>query len=153
MLLLEIPLILLSGPTIRRIGARGLLAVGVIADGFRWLICSLVSDLSVMYALQLLHGLVVAGLFVGASLYVESAVPERLRSTGQGLLAMIGFSCAGVFSNVFGGLLLEHFGADAPFRVGGIGALLLGLALPLILPRPSRPEEPANSSGTTPSPS
>jgi hypothetical protein len=49
--------------------------------------------------------------------------------------------------------LLEHFGADAPFRVGGIGALLLGLALPLILPRPERPEEPATSSPRTPSPS
>ncbi len=65
-----------------------------------------------MYALQLLHGVVVAGLFVGSALYVESVVPERLRSTGQGLLAMIGFSCAGVFSNVCGGLLLEHFGAE-----------------------------------------
>jgi len=149
MLLLEIPLILLSGPIIRRIGARGLLAVGVIADGLRWLICSLVSDLSVMYALQLLHGLVVAGLFVGSALYVESVVPERLRSTGQGLLGMIGVSCAGVFSSASAGWLLEHMGPNAPYRIGGAGALLLGAALPLILPRPRRPEEPS----TTPSPS
>jgi PPP family 3-phenylpropionic acid transporter len=142
MLLVEIPLIYYSGATLGRIGVRGLLAIGVVADGFRWLVCSLVNDLAVMYALQLLHGVVIAGLFVGSALYVESVVPERLRSTGQGVLAMIGFSCAGVFSNIGGGLLLEHFGADAPFRVGGIGALLLGMALPLILPTPSRPDEP-----------
>jgi PPP family 3-phenylpropionic acid transporter len=143
MLALEIPLILLSGATLSRIGARGLLAVGVIADGVRWLICSLVSDLSVIYVLQLLHGVVVAGLFVGSALYVESVVPERLRSTGQGLLAMLGISCAGVFSSVAAGWLLEHLGPNAPYRIGGAGALLLGAALPLILPRPSRPEEPA----------
>jgi PPP family 3-phenylpropionic acid transporter len=153
MLLVEIPLIFYSGATIGRIGIRGLVAIGVIADGFRWLICSLVSSLSVMYALQLLHGVVIAGLFVGSAFYVESVVPERLRSTGQGLLAMIGFGCAGVLSNLCGGLLLEHFGADAPYRIGGIGALLLGAALPLILPRPQRPEVPATASGPTPSPS
>lgn len=153
MLALEIPLILLSGATIRRIGARGLLAVGVIADGFRWLVCSLVSDLSVIYVLQLLHGVVVAGLFVGSALYVESVVPERLRSTGQGLLAMIGISFAGVFSSVAAGWLLEHLGPNAPYRIGGAGALLLGLALPLILPKPRRPEEGPTSSGPTPSPS
>ena len=153
MLALEIPLILLSGATIARIGARGLLAVGVIADGFRWLVCSLVNDLSVIYVLQLLHGVVVAGLFVGSALYVEAVVPERLRSTGQGLLAMLGISCAGVFSSASAGWLLEHLGTNAPYRIGGIGALLLGLALPLILPRPERPEEPTTSSPPTPSPS
>jgi MFS family permease len=127
--------------------------VGVIADGLRWLVCSLVSDLSVIYVLQLLHGVVVAGLFVGSALYVESVVPERLRSTGQGLLAMIGISFAGVFSSVAAGWLLEHLGPNAPYRIGGAGALLLGAALPLILPRPRRPEEPSTSSGPTPSPS
>ena len=153
MLLLEIPLVYYSGAIVARIGVRGLLAIGVLADGSRWLVCSLVGDLSVMYALALLHGVVIAGLFVGSALYVESVVPERLRSTGQGLLAMIGFSCAGVISNVGGGLLLEHFGVDAPYRIGGIGALLLGAALPLILPRAERPEEGSTSSGPTPSPS
>jgi PPP family 3-phenylpropionic acid transporter len=153
MLLLEIPLVYYVGAVVGRIGVRGLLAMGVLADGLRWLVCSLAGELSVMFALQLLHGVVVAGLFVGCALYVEAAVPERLRSTGQGLLAMIGFSCAGVFSNLAGGLLLEHFGPDVLYRVAGIGALLLGAALPLILPRPERPEEPATASPPTPSPS
>ena len=153
MLLLEIPLVYYSGAIVARVGVRGLLAIGVLADGFRWLACSLLGDLSIMYGLALLHGVVVTGLFVGSALYVEAVVPERLRSTGQGLLAMVGFSFAGVISNVAGGLLFEHFGIDAPFRVAGIAALLLGAALPLILPRPERPEEPATASPPTPSPS
>jgi PPP family 3-phenylpropionic acid transporter len=146
MLLIEIPLIFLSGATLRRIGARGLLAVGVFADGFRWLVCSLSYSLPVLYALQLLHGVVVAGLFVGAALYVESVVPARLRSTGQGLLGMVGISCAGMFSSLCAGWLLEHLGPDAAYRIGGAGALLLGVALPFILPRPRRPEASPDSS-------
>jgi MFS family permease len=146
MLLLEIPLIFYLGAAVDRLGIRGLLAIGVISDGFRWLVCSLAGDLRVMFAVQLLHGVVVAGLFVGSALYVEATVPERLRSTGQGLLAMIGFSFAGVVSNVAGGLLLEHLGPDAPYRVAGCGALLLGAALPFLLPRPERPDETATSS-------
>jgi PPP family 3-phenylpropionic acid transporter len=145
MLLIEIPLVYYVGVVVARIGVRGLLAIGVLADGLRWLVCSLAGELSVMFAMQLLHGVVVAGLFVGCALYVEAAVPERLRSTGQGLLAMIGFSFAGVISNIGGGALLEHLGADAPYRVASIGALLLGAALPLILPRPQRPEEPSTA--------
>ncbi len=146
MLVIEIPLVYYIGVVVRRIGIRGLLAIGVFADGFRWLVCSLTGELSYIYPLMLAHGLVVAGLFVGSALYVEAAVPERLRSTGQGLLAMIGFSFAGVISTIGGGVLLEHLGPDAPYRVAGIGALLLGVALPLLLPRPERPQEAATSS-------
>jgi PPP family 3-phenylpropionic acid transporter len=146
MLMIEIPLVYYIGVVVRRIGNRGLLAMGVLADGVRWLVCSLVGELSFIYPLMLLHGLVVAGLFVGSALYVEAAVPERLRSTGQGVLAMIGFSFAGALSALSGGYLLEHFGPDIVCRVAGIGALLLGVALPLLLPRPERPEEPATSS-------
>ena len=44
-----------------------------------------------------------------------------------------------MFSSILAGWLLEHFGIDAPYRIAGAGALLLGLALPLILPKPERP--------------
>jgi len=89
MLIVEIPLIALLGETIARIGARGLLASGVIAGGLRWLVCGLSSDLTWIFAIQILHGITVAGLLLGAPLYVDAVVPERLRSTGQGMLAMI----------------------------------------------------------------
>jgi hypothetical protein len=146
MLVIEIPLVYYIGVVVRGVGIRGLLAIGVLADGFRWLVCSLTGELSYIYPLMLAHGLVVAGLFVGSALYVEATVPERLRSTGQGLLAMIGFSCAGVLSALGGGLLLDHFGPDTVCRVAGIGGLLLALALPLFVPRPERPEETTTAS-------
>jgi PPP family 3-phenylpropionic acid transporter len=151
MLLLEIPLIALSGQGLQRLGARGLLAIGVFAGGVRWLVCGLAPDLSWVYPVQLLHGLVVTGLILGGPLYVEQVVPERLRSTGQGVLAMIGLSIGGIASNLATGWLLDHVGASAPYVIGGVGGIALGLLLPLLLPRPQRPPpEPGEAADSPP---
>jgi len=136
MLLLEIPLIAMSGAIHDRVGPRGLLAIGVIAGGVRWAVCGLAPDLRWVYVASLLHGVTVTGLVIGAPLYVESVVPERLRSTGQGILAMFGISLGGISSNLSAGWLLEHVGVDAPYLVGGFGAIALGSLIPLILPPP-----------------
>ena len=139
MLIPEIPLVALSGAGLRRLGARGLLALGVIAGGVRWTVCGLAPGSDWILVAQLLHGVVVMGLVIGAPLYVEAAVPERLRSTGQGVLAMAGVSLGGISSNLVTGWLLEHFGADAPYIAGGVGALALGILVPLWLPPARRP--------------
>jgi PPP family 3-phenylpropionic acid transporter len=132
MLLVEIPLIALSGESLARVGPRGLLAIGVLAGGVRWLVCGLTSDLNVIFAAQLLHGVTVAGLIIGAPLYVEAVVPERLRSIGQGMLAGVG-SLGGISSYLSTGWLVENVGPDSPYLAGGIGALVLGCAIPLII--------------------
>lgn len=139
MLLLEIPLIALSGASLERIGPRGLLTIGVLAGGLRWVVCGFADDLRWIYPVQLLHGVVVAGLVIGGPLYVEAVVPERLRSTGQGMLAMIGVSMGGITSQLGSGWLLEHVGPDAPYALGGVGALLMGCLVPVLLPPPTRP--------------
>jgi len=134
MLALEIPLIAFSGSSLARFGPRGLLAIGALAGGVRWTACGLIGDLELLYPFQILHGVVVAGLVVGAPLYVEAIVPERLRSTGQGVLAMVGVSLGAVASHLGSGWLLEHAGARAPYLVGGIGSLLLAASIPWLLP-------------------
>lgn len=138
MLTLEIPLIAYSGLTLRRVGARGLLAMGLAAGGLRWSVCGFAPDLAWVWPVQILHGVVVAGIVVGGPLYVEGVVPERLRSTGQGVYAMFAFSAGGIFSNLIAGWLVDHVGAAAPYACGGVGALLLTLSIPLLLPAPRR---------------
>jgi MFS family permease len=91
-----------------------------------------------MVPAQVLHGVVVAGLVIGSPLYVESVVPEHLRATGQNLLAMIGLSLGGMLSNLGAGLLIDLAGPDAPYRVGGVGALCAAALLPWWLPAPER---------------
>lgn len=134
MLALEIPLIAFSGSSLARFGPRGLLAIGALAGGVRWTACGVIGDLEILYPFQILHGVVVAGLVVGAPLYVEAIVPERLRSTGQGVLAMVGVSVGAVASHLGSGWLLEHAGPRAPYLVGGIGSLLLAASIPWLLP-------------------
>jgi MFS transporter, PPP family, 3-phenylpropionic acid transporter len=141
MLLPEIPLVALSGAGARRIGARGLLAGGVAAGGVRWLVCGLTADPRAIYAVQCLHGVMVAGVGIGGALYVESTVPSRLRSTGQGLNAMAGAGVGAILSNVAAGWLIDHGGAETPFLVGGVCGLALAALAPLLLPIPSRPAD------------
>lgn len=142
MLSLEIPLVAASGATLTRLGPRGLLAMGVIAGGLRWTICGFAPDLRWVYAAQLLHGVVVAGFVIGAPLYVDASVPERLRSSGQHGLAMFGIGIGAITSNLAAGWLLEHVGPEAPYRLGGVLGLALGCLVPFALPPPRRPEPP-----------
>ncbi len=144
MLALEIPLVAFSGATLQRFGARALLGIGVFAGGVRWLVCGLAPDLAWVWPVQLLHGVVVAGLVIGGPLYVEQCVPQQLRSTGQTSLTMLGFGLGGIVSNLATGWLVDVYGPAAPYVVGGIGALALGLAVPLLLPKPRKPAAPAD---------
>jgi PPP family 3-phenylpropionic acid transporter len=136
MLLVEIPLVALSGSTLERFGARGLLAIGTLAGGVRWFVCALAPESVWLYPLQTLHGVTVAGLVLGAPLYVEAVVPARLRSTAQGVLAMVGVSLGGILSNVSAGWIFDHYGPTAPYFAAGVGALVLGMLVPLWLPAP-----------------
>ena len=130
----EIPLVAYSGAGLKRLGARGLLALGVFAGGLRWTVSGLSDDLYVIYAVQMLHGVMVAGLLLGGPLYLDAVVPERLRSTGQALLSMVGIGVGGIISNTASGWLLEHVGPNAPYVIGGVGALALGCLAHRILP-------------------
>ncbi len=87
-----------------------------------------------MYAAQILHGVIVAGLIIGAPLYVESVVPAQLRSTAQSLLSMMGIGLGGITSSLVAGVLVDRLGPNAPAQAGGIGALVVALAMWRLLP-------------------
>lgn len=141
MLVVEIPLILCTGMGLKRIGARGLLAAGVLAGGVRWTVCGLTANPAWVYPVQMLHGVMVTGLMMGGPLYVDRAAPGRLRSTAQGLVAMVGLGLGGIASNTAAGWLLDNVGANAPYLIGGAGALVVGLAIPWVLPPVAHEEE------------
>ncbi len=141
MLAVEIPLVLSTGSGLKRLGARGLLAIGILASGLRWTLCSFVGEFFWLYPIQALHGVTVVGVLLGGPLYLEAVAPERLRSTAQGVYSMVGMGLAGIASNAGAGWLLETAGPDAPYLVGGIGALALGGFTWWILPVPEKARE------------
>jgi len=134
MLMLEVPLVYHFGTTLERFGARGLIAIGLVASGIRWSISGFADDLGWVYAVQILHGVTVWGVILGAPLYVNQVVPPALRSTGQGVLAMLGVSLGSMLSNLGAGWLTEAIGARAPAQIGGLAALALAAGLPWLLP-------------------
>ena len=141
MLILEIPLVGFSGPSLRRIGARGLLFVGLVSEGLRWIATAYIHDFEIFRWIQLLHGIGVAGIMIGAPLYLEEAVHERSRASAQSLLAtMTGLGT--ILSVALGGWIFERFGADVPYVLAGAGCLATAVAAVLILPSPWRPAEP-----------
>jgi MFS family permease len=134
MLLVEIPLVLFTGSGLKRLGARGLLMVGVSVGGLRWLSCALITDASWLFAVQALHGVTVVGLNLGSPLYLDTVAPEKLRSTAQGILSMVSMGVAGIASNIGAGWLVDRGGTDALYLICGIGSLTLGLLGGWMLP-------------------
>ena len=136
MLPLEIPLIGFSSRTLRRLGARGLLALGLFAEGSRWTVCAFSADWRLISLMQLMHGVGVAGVLLGASFYIERAAPEQLRSTAQSWISMVSFGGGAIVSNIAFGWLFERFGPGVPYGAAGLGALALALLAHRFLPEP-----------------
>ncbi len=140
MLLLEIPLVASAGAIFARVGPRVMVATATAVGGIRWFSCALATDLGWVYPVQMLHAVVVVGLLVGAPLYVEALIPERLRSTGQGLLTTFGGSIGGVLSATCSGWVLERWGPTALYLIAGVGAMAVAAMAPLLLPKVSAKE-------------
>ena len=134
MLLFEIPLVLLTGSGLKRLGARGLLVVGVLAGGLRWFLSAVTNDSSLLFAVQALHGVTVVGLNLGSPLYLDAVAPDKLRSTAQGILSMVSAGVAGVASNLTAGWFIDRAGIDVLYLGCGLGSLALGASAWLILP-------------------
>jgi len=136
MLLLEIPLIAFSGRVLGWLGPRGLLRLGLGAEAARWLICGFSTYLPLIAVAQLLHGLGVVGILIGAPLYAERVSPQGLRSTSQALTAMAGASAGAIVSTSFAGWLMENVAIEAPYLLAGFGTLILALTIRRLLPDP-----------------
>ncbi len=134
MLVFEIPLVLFTGSGLKRVGARGLLTMGLLVGGLRWLLCALITDVPWLFAVQVLHGIMVVGLNLGSPLYLDVVAPEKLRSTAQGILSMVATGVAGIASNTAAGWLVDQGGTDLVYLLCGVGSLALGLSTHLILP-------------------
>jgi PPP family 3-phenylpropionic acid transporter len=137
MLVPEIIAIALSGRIRRRIGVRLLMFSGLAAGGLKWLACGFLGDLPVvLHVSMLLHSVYVVGALVAMPLCVNYLVPTQLRSTGQGLATMVSSSLGGgICSTLVAGWLIDHFNnAAMPQICGGIGAMLLLIIAPFLVP-------------------
>ena len=149
MLSIEVPLVLFTGSGLKRLGARGLLTVGIGVGGLRWLLCALITDPLILFGVQALHGITVVGLNVGSPLYLDLVAPEKLRSTAQGVLSMVSAGIAAMASNTASGWLVDRGGTDLLYLICGAGCVILGILSPWILPVARRSDEMINDLALT----
>jgi MFS transporter, PPP family, 3-phenylpropionic acid transporter len=111
----EITLFALSGAIVRRIGPFAMLALGALGAIARWSLFPLDLGGVGYMALQSLHALTYASVFLGTQFAVVRVVPEEMAASAQGVVVLVwGLIMAGM--TALSGPLYETYGAGA-FRM------------------------------------
>lgn len=126
----EIPLMVVSGLIIARLGTMASIAVGAGAIVLRLSILALVPTPLGLYGSQLLHSLCY-GLFQPAAVaFVAQRVPPERRSAGMAVFMGLGVGLPTVLGSALGGFVVEAAGYRAlfagftVFALGAIGVFL-----------------------------
>lgn len=134
MLVLEAPLVMAFGSSVKRIGIRRMMLIGLIAGAARWLLSAWLTDLTWISIVQALHGVTVWGTVLGAAAYVDEECEPSQRSTAQSLLSVVSAGLGGMFSSLLAGWLVQHSGPKSPPLWGGLLTLGLAVSVWWILP-------------------
>ncbi len=129
MLAIEIPLVGFSGRLTQWVGARGLVRLGLLSEAVRWSITAWAPGRLTVEMVQGLHGVGIAGIFLGMPLLLERRVPPHLRSSAQSYLATVGTGLGAVFSNQIFGAMLEEAGPGPPLVASAALCALLVVLL------------------------
>lgn len=111
-----------------------LLGIAFLTSAVRWAGMALTGSGAVIVLLSLLHGLTFGAWYVATVSLVAARVPERLRASGQSLLAAITFGVGGIAGYLGSGVVYDAVGGHRLFAVAA-AVELLPAALCLLLAR------------------
>ncbi|HLB79906.1 MAG TPA: 3-phenylpropionate MFS transporter [Dongiaceae bacterium] len=135
----EVLLFAAGAAALRRLGAARLLALAGIAGLTRWTLAGLSTDLPVLAAVQLLHGLTFGAAHLAAMDFLARAVPPGLAVTAQGLYAATATGAAFGATMLLAGTLYAAFAGGAFFAMAALA--LVGAAIAASLARRRPPTE------------
>jgi PPP family 3-phenylpropionic acid transporter len=131
----ELPLFLVATPLIRRLGPTRVLVVAFVLLSVRPLLYSVVSQLVLAVAAQVLHGSL--SLFLVASVeYVNRLVPSAWRATGQSLFWAANMGIGAILGNTVSGYLYDQVGVQRMYGLSGLFILTVAVAAWLVLRGP-----------------
>jgi PPP family 3-phenylpropionic acid transporter len=113
----EIPVMVLSGALMNRIGVNGLLSFAFITYAIRWLLFSFIQSPIWALPVQLLQGLSFATFLVASVTYINNHTPKGLRTTGQSLLNTTYFGLGPIVGSLVGGYFYDTVGMIVLFRI------------------------------------
>lgn len=127
---LELALMFLAIPFLRRYGVRSLVLAGIFSMVVRWLWVGLSPSYSVFLGAQLLHGLMVAGLFTGQNLFLARLLPSDRLSSGTALASALNGGVMSTLGTFLAGQIWECWGLRTVYMVAAavsMGAFLFFL--------------------------
>ncbi len=107
-----------------RFGRRRLLAASMIGGAVRVTAYSFIETPQLALACQLLHGPSFALFWIAGVSYAHALSPQGLGATAQGQFLGVNFGLGGATGAIFGGLLFEHYGLFAMYRVAAVWLVL-----------------------------
>lgn len=130
----EIPVMFFAERMLRRFQPRGMLVLAMTFIAGRLLLYSITSLPWAILAIQLLHGLTFAPIYIAGVAYADQVAPPGMKATTQGMFGstLMGFGAAA--GGLLGGFLIEQVGPAAMYRVIGI-VVLAGMLLFLLVER------------------
>ncbi|CAM9175600.1 unnamed protein product [Laminaria digitata] len=136
MCLAEVPFFYLSGPLIRRVGVRGVVALTQLAYLTRFIYYSVLREPWWVLPAEVLHGLTFAAMWAATTDYAHDIAPAHMRTTIQGVVTGLHWGLGFGLGAVFGGVLYAGLGARLCF---GVSAILPSLSLLLLSVPSARP--------------
>lgn len=124
----ELPVMFFSGPLLTRFGTRGLLLVSLLAISLRNFLYALAQTPDQVLAIQVLHGLTFAAMWMAGVNFVAQNAPRGLGATAQGLFNTVTFGLGWAAGNFISGVLLDWVGVKSMFAFTG-GLVFVGLLL------------------------
>ena len=129
-------MIYFSGRLMKRIGVRGLFALGLAGCAVRLLGFSMVTNIWQVLPLQLLHALTFGAFFTASVTYVSRLVPAEMKSSAQTTFSALGMGLGSLVGGIVGGLVVRHYGYS--WLYGSFaGVAVLGLGVLCFVPRAS----------------
>lgn len=122
----EIPVFFFSALLLRKVGARGLLLMSLLAYVVRLLAYTLMPPVWLVLPINLLHGLTFSALWVAGVSYANEVAPKGMGATAQGLFTGMTMGLGAAGGALLGGTLYDSLGPAVMFRVAA-GCVLVGL--------------------------
>ncbi|MFC3884613.1 MFS transporter [Bacillus songklensis] len=85
--------------------------------GLRWLLFSFAETPSHVILLQSMHGITFGIFYLCAFQFVTKLLPEEFRATGQLFFISAFFGLSGIIGSLGGGMVLDHFGGAALYKL------------------------------------
>jgi nucleoside transporter len=143
----EIATMAVLGLVLRRLGWRTTLAIGIAAHAARFFVYAIGEPLSLMVAINIVHGMCYAFFFAAVYIFVDERFPKDSRASAQGLFNLLILGVGPFVGSLVWGALGDRFrtpDGQVDFQTLFLAPAWLGVAALVLLLVAFRPEKAAS---------